>query len=69
MDKKVLKATTKLWKKVVEDEMHEDVESDVALGAHYAKLALDGTVELTESGIEKVEAAHEALNELIGEED
>ena len=69
MDKKVLKATTKLWKKVVEEEMHEDVEGDVALGAHYAKLALNGTVELTESGIQKVEAAHEALAELIGEED
>ena len=69
MDKKVLKATTKLWKRVVEDELLDDVESDVAIGAHYAKLALDGTVELTESGIEKVEAAHEALTELIGEDD
>lgn len=69
MDKKVLKATTKLWKKVVEDELLDDVEADVAIGAHYAKLALDGTVELTDSGIEKVEAAHEALAELIGEDD
>ena len=68
MEKKILKATTKLWGKVVEDELLDDVEYEVAIGAHYAKLALDGTVELTESGIEKVHAAHESLAELIGED-
>jgi hypothetical protein len=69
LDKKVLKKTTKLWAKVAEDDLLDDVESDVALGAHYAKLALDGTVELQESGIEKVEAAYEALSEIVGDDE
>lgn len=69
MDKAVLKKTTKLWSQAVEEELVEDIEADVAIGAHYAQLALDGTVELTESGTEKVEAALEALSELIGDDD
>lgn len=69
MEKKVLKATTKLWKKAVDEELLDDVVAEVALGAHYAKLALDGTVELTDSGAEKVETAHEALTDLLGEDD
>jgi preprotein translocase subunit SecA len=69
LDKKVLKKTTKLWAKAVEEELLDDIEADVAIGAHYAKLALDGTVELTESGVEKVEAAFEALSELIEEDE
>ena len=69
MDKTVLKKTTKLWSQAVEEELVEDIEADVAIGAHYAQLALDGTVELTESGAEKVEAALEALSELIGDDE
>ena len=69
MDKKILKKTTKLWTQAVEEELVEDIEADVVIGAHYARLALDGTVELTESGAEKVEAALEALSELIGDDE
>lgn len=69
MDKTVLKKTTKLWSQAVEEELVEDIDADVAIGAHYAQLALDGTVELTESGAEKVEAALEALSELIGDDE
>jgi hypothetical protein len=67
VDKKVLKKTTILWAQAVEEELLEDIEGDVAIGAHYAQLALDGTVELTESGVVKVEAALEALSELVGD--
>ena len=66
MSKKLFEQTTKLWTQAFEEELLEDIDPDVALGAHYAKLALDGTVELTESGLEKVEAALEALGELVG---
>ena len=66
MSKKLFKQTTKLWTQAFEEELLEDIDPDVALGAHYAQLALDGTVELTESGLEKVEAALEALGELVG---
>lgn len=69
MDKKLLQKTVKLWAQAVEEELIEDIEADVAIGAHYAQLALDGTVELTESGAEKVEAALEALSELIGDDE
>lgn len=69
MDKTVLKKTTKLWSQAVEEELVEDIDADVAIGAHYAQLALDGTVELTESGAEKVEAALEVLSELIGDDE
>ncbi len=69
MDKKILKKTTKLWTQAVEEELVEDIEADVVIGAHYAQLALDGTVELTESGAVKVEAALEALSELIGDDE
>ncbi len=68
MSTKLFKKTTKLWQRAFEEELLEDIDSEVALGAHYAKLALDGTVELTESGIEKVEAALESLSELVGED-
>jgi hypothetical protein len=66
MDKKTLKATAKLWMQAVEEDQIEDIEPDVVIGAHYAKLALDGTVKLTESGEEKVEAAREALAAILG---
>jgi hypothetical protein len=69
VDKKILKKTTKLWTQAVEEELVEDIEADVVIGAHYAQLALDGTVELTESGAVKVEAALEALSELIGDDE
>ena len=69
MDKKVLKKTTKLWSQAVEEDLLEDIDADVVIGAHYARLALDGTVELTESGAEKVEAALEALSERIGDDE
>jgi hypothetical protein len=69
VDKKILKKTTKLWTQAVEEELVEDIEADVAIGAHYAQLALDGTVELTESGVVKVEAALEALSELVGDDE
>jgi hypothetical protein len=68
VDKKILKKTTKLWTQAVEEELVENIEADVAIGAHYAQLALDGTVELTESGVVKVEAALEALSELVGDD-
>ena len=68
MDNNILKKTTKLWTQAVEEELVEDIEADVAIGAHYAQLALDGTVELTESGVVKVEAALEALSELVGDD-
>ena len=68
MDKRTLKSTAALWKKAFEDELLDDLEADVAIGAHYAKLALDGTIKLTESGVEKVRAAREALAELVGED-
>ena len=69
MDNNILKKTTKLWTQAVEEELVEDIEADVAIGAHYAQLALDGTVELTESGVVKVEAALEALSELVGDDE
>lgn len=69
MTKKMLKQTVKLWQQAVEQELIEDLEGDAVLGAHYAKLVLDGTVELTDSGEEKVEAAYEALSELVGDEE
>jgi hypothetical protein len=65
----LFKKTTKLWQQAFEEELLEDIDSEVALGAHYAKLALDGTVELTDSGLEKVAAAMESLSELVGEDD
>ncbi len=65
----LFKKTAKLWQKAFEEELLEDIDSEVALGAHYAKLALDGTVELTDSGLEKVESAMEILSELVGAED
>jgi hypothetical protein len=68
VDNNILKKTTKLWTQAVEEELVEDIEADVAIGAHYAQLALDGTVELTESGVVKVEAALEALSELVGDD-
>jgi hypothetical protein len=69
MSNKLFKKTTKLWEQAHEAELLEDIEPDVALGAHYAKLALDGTVELTDTGLEKVEAALQELSELVGEDD
>jgi hypothetical protein len=69
VDNNILKKTTKLWTQAVEEELVEDIEADVAIGAHYAQLALDGTVELTESGVVKVEAALEALSELVGDDE
>lgn len=68
MSQKLFKQTTKLWEQAFEQELLDDIDPDVALGAHYAKLALDETVELTETGVEKVEAALEALSELLGED-
>jgi hypothetical protein len=68
MSTKLFEQTTKLWAQAFEDELLEDIDQDVALGAYYAKLALDGTVELNESGLGKVEAALEALSELLGGE-
>lgn len=69
MDKKLLEKTAKLWALAVEEELLEDIEADVVIGAHYARLALDGTAGLTESGLARVEAALEALSELIGDDD
>lgn len=65
----LFKKTAELWQQAFEEELLEDIDSEVALGAHYAKLALDGTVELTDSGLEKVESAMEILSELVGVED
>ena len=69
MSNKLFKKTTKLWEQAFEAELLEGIEPEVALGAHYARLALDGTVELTDPGIEKVEAALQELSELVGEGD
>lgn len=69
MSSKLCKQTTKLWTEAFEAELLEDIDPEVALGAHYAKLAIDGTVDLTETGLEKVEAALGALVELVGGDD
>lgn len=69
MNNKLFKKTIELWEQAHDAEMLEGIEPDAALGAHYAKLALDGTVELTDTGIEKVEAALQELIELLGEDD
>ena len=61
----------RLWAKAFEDgwlDADAEFEVEVVLGAYYAKLALDGTVKLTDSGLEKVESAIEVLREFLGGE-
>jgi hypothetical protein len=65
MNAKLFEDTAKLWERAFEDGLLAGVDPQVALGAHYAKLALDGTVELTESGLKKVETSLEALGKLL----
>lgn len=65
MFKKVLEETIRLWEQVVEGELLGDVDADAAVGAHYAQLSLEGTIELTASGVEKVEYAYKALSDLV----
>lgn len=66
MSKELFQETAELWAQAFEDELVGDLDAEVGLGAYYAKLAIDGTVELTESGIRKVEMTKEALSELLG---
>jgi|688.fasta_scaffold1124414_2 hypothetical protein len=68
MDKELLKATVKLWERAAEEEFLADLESSVVLGAHYAKLALEGTVALASSGESKVKFAYEVLKDALGED-
>lgn len=68
MRKELFQETAGLWAQAFEDGLLDDLDAEVALGAYYAKLAIDGTVELTESGIRKVEMTKEALSELLGGE-
>lgn len=65
IDKNLLRSTMELWSSVVEDELLDDLDSEIVLGAHYAKLCMDGTVNLTEAGNEKIKAAHAALTQLV----
>ena len=63
--------TTRLWAKAFEDgwlDADAEVDVEVVLGAYYAKLALDGTVKLTDSGLAKVQSANEVLREFVGGE-
>lgn len=68
-DQKLLTETRNFWQTVVMNEAAEDVETDTVYGALYAELALRNVVELTPSGIEKVQAAHAALSELAADLD
>ena len=66
MSKELFQATTELWSQAFEEELLDDLDAEVALGAYYAKLALDGTVVLNESGVTKVESALDSLKDLVG---
>ena len=68
-DQKLLTETRNFWKTVVMNEAAEDVATDTVYGALYAELALRNVVELTPSGIEKVQAAHAILSELAADLD
>lgn len=60
-----IERTVRVWQRAFEDGLLDVIEPDIALGAYYAKLASDGTVELTDSGLERVAAAEKRLTELL----
>ena len=65
MNPKLFEETADLWERAFEDGLLAGIDPGVVLGAHYAKLSLDGTVDLTDSGLKKVETALEALRKLL----
>lgn len=61
IEKDLLRETVALWIAVVSQDKIDQVDAQVALGAHYAKLVSDGEVRVSESGVKKIKLAHEAL--------
>ena len=65
IEKHLLQETVALWTAAVAQGELPDLDPQVALGAHYAKLVADGEVRVTESGAKKIKLANEVLKRLV----